>query len=350
MPRKARIDAPGALHHIIARGMERRKIFYDDADRDNFLGRLGAVLSNTQTQCFAWALLPNHFHLLLRTGLVPIATVMQKLLTGYAISFNRRHRRHGQLFQNRYKSILCEEDAYLLELVRYIHLNPLRSKRVDGMGALGTYPYSGHDVLMGTEKRAWQDDAYVLRRFGGKQPIARKNYRAYVKAGIADGRRNDLIGGGLLRSVGGWGPVKAMRRSGNRIKGDERILGDAGFVARVLEAAQEQLERKCRLSASGYSFEHLLSRVAELMDMSTEEVLSGRRCPKTVQARRLICYWGYRALRMRIVDLAKRLNISQPTASQSVTKGETIVRERNLSLSIHSSQCAKECSRKPLHG
>ena len=98
MPRKARIDAPGAFHHIIIRGIERRKIFREDADRVNFLDRLGGIVVDTQTQCFAWALIPNHAHILLRTGRVPIATVMRKLLTGYAVSFNRKYRRHGQLF------------------------------------------------------------------------------------------------------------------------------------------------------------------------------------------------------------------------------------------------------------
>jgi len=124
MPRKARIDAPGALHHIIVRGIERRKIFKDDTDRINFLDRLCKVLSETGTKCFAWALIPNHFHLLLRTGPGGLASLMRRLLTGYAVSFNRRHKRHGQLFQNRYKSFICQEDAYLKELVRYIHLNP----------------------------------------------------------------------------------------------------------------------------------------------------------------------------------------------------------------------------------
>ena len=104
MPRKARIDAPGALHHIICRGIEKTEIFYDDADRDSFVERLGRVISETQTPCYAWVLIPNHFHLLLKTGNVPITTVMQKLLTGYAVTFNRRHRRVGHLFQNRFKS------------------------------------------------------------------------------------------------------------------------------------------------------------------------------------------------------------------------------------------------------
>ena len=98
MPRKARIDAPGALHHVIARGIEKRDIFWDDHDRNDFLERLGTIIGESGTRCYAWALLPNHCHLLFETGLTPIATVMRRLLTGYAVTFNRRHRRHGHLF------------------------------------------------------------------------------------------------------------------------------------------------------------------------------------------------------------------------------------------------------------
>lgn len=196
MPRKARIDAPGALHHIIVRGIERRKIFYDDDDRDNFLQRLAVVLTETSTPCFAWTLIPNHLHLLLRTGLTPIATVMRRLLTGYAVTFNRRHRRHGQLFQNRYKSILCQQDLYLLELVRYIHLNPLRARIVKELKELDKYPYCGHSALMGKDKREWQDADYILRFFNRKYLTARRRYRQYVEKGLGDGRRPDLVGGG----------------------------------------------------------------------------------------------------------------------------------------------------------
>ena len=132
MPRKARIDAPGALHHIICRGFERRRIFLSDRDRDDFVKRLSHIVSDSGTLCYAWALIPNHFHLLLQTGNTAISTVMRRLLTGYAVSFNKRHERQGRLFQNRYKSILCQQEPYLLELVRYIHLNPLRGRRCQG--------------------------------------------------------------------------------------------------------------------------------------------------------------------------------------------------------------------------
>ena len=106
-------------------------------------------MADTDTACFAWSLIPDHFHLLFKTGSVPLSTLMRRLLTGYAISFNRRHHRCGHLFPNRYKSILCQEDSYLLELTRYIHLNPLRAKLVKSMKALDRYKYSGHGVIMG---------------------------------------------------------------------------------------------------------------------------------------------------------------------------------------------------------
>ena len=211
MPRSARIDAAGALHHVMVRGIEGGTVFRDDADRNHFLERLGDILHGTETLCYAWALIPNHFHLLLRTGPVPISTVMRRLLTGYALWYNRKHHRQGHLFQNRFKSILCQEDAYLLELVRYIHLNPIRAHLVDNLEELGRYIYCGHGVLMGRVESSWQDAGWVLGMFGKDLDPAMQAYRAFVEEGIAGGRRADLTGGGLLRSAGGWEGVKMLR-------------------------------------------------------------------------------------------------------------------------------------------
>ena len=126
MPRLARLDAPGVVHHVMIRGIERRKIFRDNKDRNDFIDRLSDLLPSTNASCYAWAFLSNHAHFLFRSGDQGLSTLMRRLLTGYAVRFNRRHKRHGQLFQNRYKSIICQEDIYLRKLVRYIHLNPLR--------------------------------------------------------------------------------------------------------------------------------------------------------------------------------------------------------------------------------
>jgi REP-associated tyrosine transposase len=332
MPRRSRIDTPGALHHIIVRGIERKTIFKDDADRDNFLERLKNILTYSDTLCFAWALIPNHFHLLLRTGRVPISTVMKRLLTGHAMYFNRKHNRVGHLFQNRYKSILCQEDAYMLELVRYIHLNPLRAKIIPDLKFLDKYTYSGHAAIMGKKKNNWQDTDYVLKLFNSKLSLARRRYREYVKRGISVGKRQDLIGGGLVRSAGGWNALKGLRKIKAYMKGDERILGDSNFVETVLKACQDEFDRKYLLKAGGYDFDTVVDRVAQVLGMNRAEVLSSGRQPHKVQARSLVCFWASRELGMSMIQLSKRLKISQPTASQSATRGEKVAKENKLKL------------------
>jgi REP-associated tyrosine transposase len=332
MPRKARIDAPGALHHIIVRGIERRKIFEDDIDRVNFLDRLGKVLSETSTKCFAWALIPNHFHLLLRTGTCPLPTVMRRLLTGHAMNFNRRHRRSGQLFQNRYKSILCQEDTYLKELVRYIHLNPIRAGLVVDIKALDKYPFCGHAVIMGKRRKDWQDDAYVLKMFDKNRTAAQRRYKMFVQKSIQEGKRSDLTGGGLIRSSGGWSVIKSLRRANIHFKSDERILGDSDFVERVLKDANESLERKYHLKSKGYDVDKLADKVAGIFSIKPEEIFQPGKQPLKVKARSLFCFWAVRELGFTMADLALKLNISQPAVSISVRRGERTTSENGYSL------------------
>ena len=332
MPRKARIDAPGALQHIICRGIERRKIFSDDADKNNFVARLGRVISETQTPCYGWALIDNHFHLLLKTGNVPIATVMRRLLTGHAVSFNLRHNRSGHLFQNRYKSILCQEDDYLLELVRYIHLNPLRAGLVSSMHQLDRYRYCGHSVLMGKINKDWQDSHYVLKLFGKRVSSARRRYRGFVEKGVGKGRRPDLTGGGLVRTAGGWAALKAYRRQNIEIKGDERILGDSDFVDSVLKEQNERLERRYRIQMQGYDFDKIVDRVAKIFELKPEELLSKTRQRKRVKARSVLCYWAVNELKLPGAAVARRLKISNSAVSRAFVRGEKIASDMGLEL------------------
>jgi len=239
MPRQARLDAPGTLHHIIIRGIERRKIVDDRQDRDRFVTRLGALAMETNTSIYAWSLMDNHAHMLVRSGPEGISKLMRRFLTGYAMTYNQRHKRHGHLFQNRYKSIVCEEDTYFAELVRYIHLNPLRAGVVTTVSELDRYAYSGHIVIMGNRAHQWQERDYVLNWFGNKEKEALKSYRTFVMAGIDEGKRPDLVGGGLIRSLGGWSEVLSMRRRTDRQLTDERILGSGEFVQSILNEATE---------------------------------------------------------------------------------------------------------------
>ena len=280
MPRLARLDAPGVLHHIIIRGIERRKIFRDDQDKDNLTDRLSILLPETKTSCYAWALMSNHAHFLLRSGRAGISTLMRRLLTGYAIYFNRRYRRHGQLFQNRYKSIICQENLYFKELVRYIHLNPLRAKIVSDIKSLNRYPYSGHRNLVEKKSRSWQGTKYVLSYFGKKASDSRKGYQSYIKEGFDQGRKPELVGGGLVRSLGGWAAVKKLRLKGqDRVKGDQRILGDGDFVTGLLAEANERLDRCYELKSLGYDLETIRQRVSKIFGLKKRRNVF-KRAPK----------------------------------------------------------------------
>lgn len=321
MPRKARIDAPGALHHIIARGIEKKAIFKDAQDRKNFLNRLGKILTESSTACYGWALLPNHIHLLLRTGLAPISNVMQRLLTGYAQQFNRRYKRHGHLLQNRYKSFLCEEEPYLLELVCYIHLNCLRASIVKNMRELNSYPYSGHAAIMGKLKYDWQDTDYVLRLFGKTVAAARRSYFEFISKKKHQGRRPDLVGGGLIRSVGGWSALISRRSEGVRIMGDERILGSSDFVESVLQQANEDYEQRTRILAQGPNLDSLIACIGSYFKIDAHRLCTAAKQPAIARARALLCYFAVHRLKISGAQVARRLSLSPSSVSKSAVRG-----------------------------
>ena len=315
------------------RGIERRKIFLNTTDYEDFLDRLAKLLPETQTACYAWALMPNHAHFLFCTGKIPIATLMRRLLTGYAVSFNRHHRRNGQLFQNRYKSIICQEDTYLMELVRYIHLNPLRARIVSSVDELNGYSYCGHNVLMGKQKRSWQDVDYVLRYFDQTVRNARKDYLTYMGEGIAQGRREDLTGGGLIRSLGGWSEVKKRRgKTGDHTMSDERILGNGSFVDSVIAQASEVFDHRYELKRRGYDLDGIAGRVADILNIKRDDVFTKGSQITKVKARSMLCYWAVREAGFSIRAVARRLGMSAPGVGYAAERGAVIVLENQYDL------------------
>ncbi|MEW5950192.1 MAG: transposase [Thermodesulfobacteriota bacterium] len=332
MPRHKRIDIPGAVHHVIVRGLNRQDIFLDDMDRSNFLRRLETALSEVSCRCYAWVLLSNHFHLLIRTGERPLSDLMRKVLSGYAISFNRRHKRHGYLFQNRYKSILCQEEEYLLELVRYIHLNPARAGMAKDMDELDRYPWSGHAVLLGRQQRSWQDREEILIRFSDKKREAVSRYRQFVKDGIAMGRREELTGGGLRRSAGGWEGVINLKRAGEYWRGDERILGNGNFVNAVLRAAEESLTHREKSKMQGWDLGRLVTEVCEILSVDPGDIRKKGRANNLSYAKGLICYLGHSRLGLTGMELARYFNISRPSVSQAIQRGERFAKKNEAKL------------------
>jgi REP element-mobilizing transposase RayT len=327
MPRTARLDAPGVLHHVMVRGIGKTNIFRNNKDREDFIERLANLCPEMGMTCYAWAFMPNHAHFLFKTGQNPLSKFMRRILTGYVIGFNRRHKRRGQLFQNRFKSIICQEETYLRELIRYIHLNPVRAKIVQTMEELGHYKYSGHNVLMGNAKREWQDTEYVLSYFGKSVRKARKEYESFVKEGLNEGRKRELTGGGLIRSLGGWIEAKEILKGGVHIMSDERILGDSDFVDSIIIQSEEQYDRRQRLRQKGYDLDRIADRVSEVLGIEPDEVYSKGKQSRKVKARSLLCYWASRELGISHTELAKRFELSLAAIGFSVERGELIAKE-----------------------
>ena len=188
---------------------------------------------------------------------------------------------------------------------------------------------------MGKRKRPWQDAEYVLGFFGKRTSDARRNYRAYVKKGIEVGKRPELMGGGLIRSLGGWDEVKKMRLTGqDRIKSDQRILGESDFVVGVLSESEEKLERRHRLKRLGFDFEKILKRVSSDFDLEEDYITGRGRQKDRVEARDLLCYWCSIELGIPMADLAKRLGMTISAVSYAVHRGEKIAKERKCQLEI----------------
>ncbi|MGA8180981.1 MAG: transposase [Desulfobacterales bacterium] len=321
MPRLARLDAPGVLHHVMGRGIERKKIFLNDTDRNDFIGRLSGLAKDEAMEIYAWVLMPNHFHLLCKTKNIPLASSMRKILTGYVVNFNKRHRRYGHLFQNRYKSIVCQEDLYLKELVRYIHLNQLRAGLVKDLKELNRNPWSGHSALVGRVKREWQNTKYVLSSFGTSKN-SKKNYLQYVKKGVSQGHRPELVGGGLIRSMGGWSAVLASRKRSEQQVADQRILGDGDFVEQVISGLDDLVKKNLRLSGRRIDIEVLAGKVSEKYNISIGELRSGGRRREVVKARRAMSWIGVRELGYSGADVARYLGVTNSCVTRMISTGK----------------------------
>ena len=246
---------------------------------------------------------------------------MHGLLTGYVMYFNHRHKRVGRLLQNRYKSILCEKDAYFLELIRYIHLNPLRAGVVRSLRELAAYPWSGHSTLLGKRKRAWQNTAEVFAWFGTRKREARRRYYEFVKEGEKEGEKDNLEGGGLCRSAGGWAGVKALKQGRETWQGDERILGEGEFVEQTLEQSKEKMLLKERARRNGWNIDRLALEICWQMGIKPDEIRQKRRDQRPALARSLIAYCAYQEMGVKCLEIAKYLGISGPGVSKMVRRG-----------------------------
>jgi putative transposase len=321
MPRQARLDVPGALHHVMGRGIEGRALFSGREDREDFLDRVQKLVEKESLVVYAWALMPNHFHLLVRTTKVPLSHVMRKLMSGYAGYFNRKHRRVGHVFSNRFKSILCEEESYFLELVRYIHLNPVRAGIIKSMEELGVSPLTGHSSLTGKHIRPWQSMGDVLNRFSGKGRMALAAYVTFVEEGKNRPEPKNLEGGGLVRSHGGWGALLNLRRGREQYVSDERVLGGSEFVEGLLKEAEKDLEERGKLLRQ-WDVKKLVEIICDKMGAEPHQLGGGGKMLPVTRAREGICYLWVKKMRRSGGELARSIGMKTVTVYEAAVRGE----------------------------
>lgn len=320
MPRGPRLDAPDTLHHVIIRGSNRGFIFNDSDDRNAFVNRMGMLAEATKTRVYAWSLMDNHAHMLIKSGRAGLPAYMRKLLSWYAQYFNRRHKRSGHLFQNRYKSIICEEDTYFQKLVAYIHLNPFRVGLVENLNDLGAYPWTGHSVIMGKGKHAWQEVDAVLECFGERVGEARKAYLRYLEDESGKGQQTELVGGGLIRSQGGWSAVKSLRKQGKKELGDERILGSTEFVKTVLDEAEEQIRLQVGDATHIEQARKEIEKVCAEAQLPITQLLSRGRMKPLPDIRKKLAIRFVREYGLSLAETARQLGITTSAVYQILRK------------------------------
>lgn len=324
MPRKRRITIPGVLHHIMARGIEGRNIFNTDGDRQIFLDLLQKGIAATGYRCYAWVLLPNHYHLLLRTSEKPLSELMRKLNSNYAIYYNKKYNRRGYLFQDRYKSIATQDQGYIEELIRYIHLNPVRSGICKTVKPLDSYKWCGHSMLMGHRNFSFQHVDEILLRFGKTRISAQQHYRKFIEKGLKEEETDSYL--------------QKIRMSNTDKENIHDygcwVIGDKEFVKQALSSQKARELRISKYIKAGWNLDRLMSFVSEEMRIDREELLKrGRGCLRS-ESRKIFAYLGYRVLGFTVASISRYLNISGPAVSQSLKEGEKIAKKRRMKLVI----------------
>ncbi|MBU1043184.1 MAG: transposase [Candidatus Omnitrophica bacterium] len=315
MARQARLDYPGCYHHVMGRGIDGLKIFYKETDKEDFLSRLKDIQKESSMKIHAWCIMDNHFHLLYQTEQTNLAAFMRKILTGYAINYNKRNKRRGYLFQSRYKSIVIDADEYYLPLVRYIHLNPVKAK-VIAMSKLKEYAWTGHREIMAKQKEIVIDSEEILGYFGHGKEIALKAYEEYIAAGV-DKEDKHLLGGV-------WEEAVKMGKEDMPLS-VKRILGGGDFAAEILSRCEEE-ELSCREFTDA---DDLLYKISRLYNVARDALIE-QKTKEVREARSVFMYLAVKKIGMSAKDAGRMLKIKESAASSGVNRGMIIEKEKGI--------------------
>ena len=304
---------------MLLRGIERRAIFHDDVDRRDFVARTRRQLDEGQGHCLAWVLMTNHVHLVLRTGVRPLSNMMRRLNGGYARTFNLRHGRCGYLFQDRFRSILVQDDAYLRVLVRYVHLNPLRARMVDSLEALARYPWGGHAELMGDGGSGLlaKDELWAL--FGQTPEEARRALASWMDAGQL-GTRDDA-----------YLPEPATGSGASGLEGTPRDVPPRWEPSGIREPSVPEIRAR-RLSTAGWTLDALIGWVCARLGADPPSVRAGRRTLRESRARAVIGALATRDLGLPLDRVARATGVTSGPLCRAIERGARIAIEGELEL------------------
>jgi REP element-mobilizing transposase RayT len=314
MARVGRLDAPGVVHHVMMRGIERRPIFLGDEDRLDFLSRLDRLLPEEGWRCLAWVMMLNHVHLVIQSEQGGLSRLMARLNTGYARGFNLRHRRSGYLFQNRFKSRIVRDDADLVGLIVYVLRNPLEADLVSSPLELEDYAWSGLGALVGCRPaRSFEAPSACLSLFGSDRQSAREQLRRWIS---------------------GSEGVPCVDQAASAL---ERDLPDAGgLVARVGNIAQPRGIRITAAATSGRA--DLLGRVVDEISLSLGALPDAARSPGarglSAEIRSIVAWIAVDQLRLRRSEVGDFLGISPTAVSHAARRGRSSIRRRRLRVEI----------------
>jgi len=290
MARKPRVHFDGALYHVMRRGNQGQSIFRDDRDRKRYLEFLKESQERFGYRLYAYVLMGNHVHHVIQIGQRPLAQVMQNILFRYTRYWNRRYKKTGHLFQGRYKAILCDKESYLLELIRYLHLNPVRSKIV---GDPGQYVWSSHRAYLKGDGKSWTAVDEVLPQWGKSRAQAVLGYRRFVRDGLNHGHRDDLY--------------EVV---------DQRYLGDEAFVEKV---EQREPENEAPQIVE-IRWAEIRDRVCKQFGLPAAAVLHRGRAREIVRIRRIMAWVGRELGGFTNQDLAKELKQEPAVLSRGLGK------------------------------
>ncbi len=320
MPRKRRIALPGEVHHVISRGLDGATIFADDTDRKRFVSTLGRILSQEQCLCYAWSLMSNHYHLVLRPTAFNLARVMRRLNGSYARYFNRRHQRRGYLFQDRYKSLATQDFRYFRELIRYVHLNPIRAGTVKNLSALERYPWCGQAAMVGKTGEPWHSSSEALKRFGGSTASARAAYLAFLREGLL--KDETTVGDDFAPEV-----VDSVAAAAS----DKRCVGEESFVRRILERAEKDLLSGMRRRKSRPPLQAVLKGAAQNFAIAEGSMMVRGRNNARSEARRAFCASARDVYGYTIREIAAFLGVNPSSVVRLLYTQKETLREKRKS-------------------